>query len=299
MDKPLDAFLNYLQYERQYSEHTLRAYHSDLLIFGEHIQKAFDWNVLEKAEDCTHIKANHIRAWVATLEGERTTVFRRLSSVRSFFKFLFKKGVIDSNPTLKIQLQSRKRKLVSFIPQEEINTLLNERPQSFDFCSARDSLVLELLYGCGLRRSELSELRYEQILWSEKLLKINGKGNKQRLVPFGTIVEEALKTYIQECDKTEINYREETFLKSNTGKKCYAQLIYLIVKNALASLPDLTRRHPHLLRHTFATHLVDQGADLNAVKELLGHSGLKSTEVYVHNSISKLKDLHQKLHPRG
>lgn len=297
--KPLQSFLDYLRYERQYSEHTLTGYESDLKLFATHIQISFEWDVIQKMEDCLQIKPIHIRSWVGTLTGERTSIFRRLSAVRSFFKFLYKKGYIPNNPSVKIQMQNRSRKLVAFIPETEMNNLLNNYPVSDDYISARNLCILELLYGCGLRRSELAGLQWEMISLTDRLLKIDGKGKKQRLVPLNSVTLQAIEDYIRISDAQGVFIKEGTFFKTNKGGECYSHLIYTVVKEALEALPNLKRKHPHLLRHTYATHLVDAGADLNTVKELLGHAGLQSTEVYVHNSISKLKELHQKFHPRA
>jgi len=297
--KPLQSFLEYLRYERQYSEHTLTAYESDLNLFANHIQISFEWDILSNIEDCLQIKPIHIRSWVGTLTGERASIFRRVSAVRSFFKFLYKKGLIPNNPSIKIQMQNRSRKLVAFIPEADMNNLLNNYPASDDYISARNHCVLELLYGCGLRRSELAGLRWDMISFSDRLLKIEGKGKKQRLIPLNPVTLQAIVDYIRVSDAQGILIREGTFIKTNKGGECYSGLIYTVVQEALASLPNLKRKHPHLLRHTYATHLVDAGADLNTVKELLGHAGLQSTEVYVHNSITKLKELHQKFHPRA
>jgi integrase/recombinase XerC len=197
-----------------------------------------------------------------------------------------------------VKVPKAEKKLPGFLKEDAITPLFEglEYPDTFE--GQRDKALLEVLYGCGLRRSELISLEYKHIDWPNQTIKVMGKGRKERIVPLGSFASQALKDYLKVCDDQGISYRAEVFVLEN-GNPLYPRLVHRIVEKHLNQVCSLQKKSPHVLRHTFATHLLNRGADLNAIKELLGHKSLAATQVYVHNSISKLKDVYHKAHPKA
>lgn len=312
----LTNFLDYLKYERQASENTLRAYKKDLTLFSEYMVTTEELHIFDSNEDLNKITRRNIWGWASCLkkENERTTFLRRISGLRSFMQYHYKIGNIPCNPVTKLNISEKKGKTISLIPQTALQNFLNELAEIVnqnpdDYEVLRDYCMIEVFYGCGLRRSELEKLTLKNIDLTNSYLKLIGKGKKERIIPFSLFLKEVLCRYIQFCEGHEIDFSSSTFFKTKKGKPMNTTLVYNVVIRTLnqkfdTGKPENTKPlaekiHPHLLRHSYATHLIDNGADLNSVKELLGHSSLKSTEVYVHNSIQKLKDIHKKSHPKG
>lgn len=288
------GFIRYLEYEKRFSEHTLKAYHNDLIQFENFIQQVYgqcQW---------PEIVASQVRSWMAVLleqEQAPASIRRKLSSIKAFYRYWRRQHPDLSDPTKAIQTPKLKKRLPVTADATALARLLASFPESPDFSAARDKLLLELLYGTGLRRSELLYLQEKDVLRAEKRLRISGKGGKERLVPYGEAVHQALVVYQER--KNEVFPGIAVLILTDKGKPPYPKWMYNKVKQYLSTLPYLERASPHVLRHSFATHLSDAGADLNAIKELLGHSSLAATQVYTHNSIEKLKRSYDQAHPKA
>lgn len=292
----VNSFLKYLEFERRYSPHTLVSYRTDLAQFQEFLAKSFPETKLE------FVAYAQIRPWLVSLiekEISPRSVNRKTVSLRSFYKFLIRKGVIEKNPTLKIQVMKTKKQLPSFVQEEDISQLLDNHEFANDFMGWRDKLILEMLYGTGIRLSELMNLETEWVNFYERTIKVLGKRNKERVIPFSKGLSDIIEKYIS-YKKNRFSHNGNDFLLvTDKGKKCYPIMIYRVVNKYLSIFTTLDKRSPHVLRHTFATHLLNKGADLNAVKDLLGHTSLAATQVYTHNSMDKLKKVFDQAHPKA
>ncbi len=291
----LELFFSYLKYEKRYSTHTITAYENDLgqfVLFGKQLVEDFH---VEQAD--YHL----IREWVVSLMNNGTkarSVNRKISTLKTFYKFLQREGVIDKNPTEHVIMPKMAKKLPEFVQEKEINWLLDGKFFTDDFEGRRDRAVISLFYGTGIRLSELVDIRFTDLNLNEKLVKVSGKRNKERLVPFPTEISETLRSYIlvrNELFPDSLNY---LFL-TGKGEPAYNKLIYRIVKRQLSLVTTIDQRSPHILRHSYATHLLNRGADLNAIKELLGHANLAATQVYTHTSFEQLKKVYKQAHPRA
>jgi integrase/recombinase XerC len=292
-----EAFLNYLQSEKRYSDLTVQAYSKDLEQFFLFINVHYP-NILD-ASSINHLM---IRSWLASLKDQQNTartINRKISTLKSYFKFLEKQGVIDSAPTSKIVSPKVQKRLPTFVQSQQMETMLDDEPlfpENFEGKTHR--LIIEILYATGMRRAELANLQVSQVEFSNRLLKIVGKGNKERLVPLMPNLADLIQDYL--ADKMHIENADPKYLLIlKNGKPLYHKYIYLIVKKYLQANTTLQKNSPHVLRHTFATHLLNEGADINAIKELLGHASLAATQVYTHNSIEKLKQAFKKAHPKA
>ena len=290
----VNGFIRYLEFEKRFSEHTLKAYKNDLSQFENFIQEVYgrcQWS---------EIIASQVRSWMAVLleqEHAPASIRRKLSSIKAFYRYWRRQFPDLSDPTKAIQTPKLKKRLPVTADATALARLLTSFPEAPDLAEARDKLLLELLYGTGLRRSELLQLKEKDVLRAEKRLRISGKGGKERLIPYGDAVHQALLVY--QKLKHEAFPDVEILILTNKGKPPYPKWMYNKVKQYLGTLPYLERASPHVLRHSFATHLSDAGADLNAIKELLGHSSLAATQVYTHNSIEKLKRSYEQAHPKA
>jgi len=291
----IQQFLDFLKTEKRYSEHTILAYRNDLSQF-EVFMNAFYGGV-----ESVEVKHVHIRSWMVELVNNSVSVRsinRKLSSLRSYFNYLRKLGFMQTDPTLKIIPPKNSKKLPAIIQEQNMLKLLDVEESGSSFHFLRDSLILELLYSTGMRRSELINLKYTDIDIHNSQIKVLGKGNKERLIPISTKLIAKVDLY-KELRDGEFKTPDEYLLLSNKGKKLYPKLVYNIVTNQIKLISTAKKRSPHILRHSFATHLMNNGADLNAVKELLGHSSLAATQVYTHNSIEKLRSIYKDSHPRA
>ncbi len=242
-----------------------------------------------------------VRVWMGEMLeaglGNRS-VARKVASLNAYFRYLQKGGFVESNPVAKVKVPKFEKKLPSFLKHDSISQLFEGMEFGADFEGLRDKALLETLYSCGIRRSELVSLQFRDIDFANNTVKVLGKGRKERIVPLGDFAKKAMKEYMVVCDTEGKDYNGNFFLKAD-GKPIYDRLVHRVVDRHLKQVSSLTKTSPHVLRHPFATHLLDRGADLNAIKEMLGHTSLAATQVYVHNTISKLKDVYSKAHPKA
>ena len=293
----IDSFINYLEYEKRGSPHTVVAYRKDLEQAEEFIAISFE---IKGLHQCNH---PDLRAWVIDLVEQglsATTVNRKIASLKSFFKFLLRSRVISHDPTYKLKSLKKAKKIPEFIQETTIESVLEETLYEQSFEGQRDRMVMEFLYQTGVRLSELTELKWSDLNLIEDQVKVLGKRNKERIIPLTRMLKKNIilysKVFEERFSKIEGN---AYFIVSNRGEQAYSMMIYRIVKHYLDLFAQNTRRSPHLLRHTFATHLLNKGADLNAVKDLLGHASLAATQVYTHNSMEKLKAVFEQAHPKA
>ncbi|UOG74397.1 tyrosine-type recombinase/integrase [Hymenobacter tibetensis] len=295
----MDLFFNYLRSERRYSPHTLLSYQTDMRQFAEYLNATYELTDLSQADHTL------IRSWVVTLmqqDLDPRTVNRKIACLRSYFKFLLTTNVIGRNPMLRIKAPKMAKKLPEFVAEDSLNGLLNSFEFPDTFVGARDQLVLELLYGTGIRLSELIGITPDDVNLHGQTVRVTGKGNKQRLVPLNQSLVASLERYIA-FRKREIGNSDNTrtaLLVTDKGEPMYEKLVYRTVKHYLSQITtSSSQQHPHVLRHSFATHLLNKGADLNAIKDLLGHANLAATQVYTHLSIDKLKSVFEQAHPKA
>ena len=291
----LQPFFNYLRFEKRYSQHTLKAYQTDLLSF-------FDFVVMQYGETpVEQISHTFIRSWLASLKDEGLSgksINRKISSLKSFFKFQVKTGTIRQTPMVKVISPKAEKRLPSFVADKDLKTLFNHVEFPDDWQGKTDRLLLQILYDTGMRLSEVIGLKESGIHFSNSSLKVLGKGNKERVLPVHPKLKEAMADYMEAKAKQFADGTAENLLVTESGRPLQPRAVYTSVKKYLSLVTTLEKRSPHILRHSFATHLMNNGADLNAVKELLGHSSLAATQVYTHNTIDKLKNIHKKAHPK-
>ena len=291
----IDDFLNYLRYERNYSEKTVLAYGEDISQLREFAQEEIgDFNPAEVTPEL-------IREWIVSLMDKgyaSTSVNRKLSSLRSFYKFLLKKKVVLVDPLRKITGPKNKKPLPSFLKENEMNRLLDDTDFGEGFEGCRDHLIIEMFYATGIRLSELIGLDDKDVDFSASLLKVTGKRNKQRLIPFGDELKEGMLEYVNVRNEQVLESGGAFFVRKN-GERLYKNLVYNLVKRNLSKVVTLKKRSPHVLRHTFATTMLNNEAELGAVKELLGHSSLATTEIYTHTTFEELKKVYKQAHPRA
>lgn len=288
-------FLQYLRFEKRYAEHTRTAYETDLSQFKQYAKAQFD---IDAVADISHF---HIRSWLATFKDEglaARSINRKLSGLNSFYKYLLRLGVVEKNPVKQLHALRLPDRLPMYLKEREMQNLLEEITFEEGFKGATDRLICEMLYRLGIRRSELINIKENDIEWSLKQLRVLGKGNKERLVPLSSEMLNTFRAYIQEKKSLPVDDTHH-LLVLETGRPLYESYVYRVVKHYLSQVTTLSKRSPHILRHTFATHLLNNGANIQAIKELLGHSSLAATQVYTHNNIDKLKEIHKLNHPRG
>lgn len=291
----LEDYLQYLRFEKRYSPHTLLAYQNDLNHFIYFLKEQFE------LEEENSLENYHVRSWLATLKAKKQvarTINRKLSSLNSFFVFLLKNNFLKKNPASQTRSLKLPERLPTFIKENEAEILLEEIDFEDGFKGKTDRLICELLYETGMRRSELVSLKQNDIEFSLKQIRVFGKGKKERLIPINFLLLEKINDYL-ELKKTQENCNREFLLVLENGKPLYAEYVYSVVKKYLTMVTTLNKRSPHVMRHSFATHLINNGANIQAIKELLGHSSLAATQVYTHNNIDQLKEIHRKNHPRG
>lgn len=292
----LNTFWKYLEFEKRYSHHTLVSYQNDLNQFSKFLESQYQAYDLLKAEH------RHIRAWIVSLMQEKInpkSINRKIISLRAFYKFAISREAINQNPTQKIKALKVSKDLPQFVQEKEMDNLLNLIDFSDDFEGCRDALIMELLYGTGIRLSELIGLKYSDFNIQSKTIRVLGKGNKERVIPFHNKILTRLNIYISHKNKMFSGNGNTALIVSNNGNEAYPMMINRITKKYLNQVTTISKTSPHVLRHTFATHLLNKGADLNAVKDLLGHSSLAATQVYTHNSLDKLKKVFDQAHPKA
>jgi len=290
------AFIDYLQFEKKYSRHTILAYQRDLERFQE-----FNIEVFETS-DIIRVNYSQIRSWVIRLSESGITnrsINRKVSSLNSYYKFLLKVDSITVNPLVKHKALKTSKKIEIPFSESEVAQVLDDLNFDKSFEGLRDKLIIELFYTTGMRRIELVQLKLEDLDLSKKNLKVLGKRNKERLLPLLESVLKSIKAYLTKREDLEKIGDSEILFLTKKGDKIYETLVYRIINEYFSKASTKVKKSPHILRHSFATHLLNQGANLNAVKELLGHSSLAATQVYTHNSIAELKKIYAKSHPRN
>ncbi len=291
----IQQFLDYLLYEKKYSSHTVLAYQKDLETFAVFIQDEFE------EEQLKEVNYSMIRSWIISLVDQgisNRSINRKISSLKTFYKFLLKIKEVETSPLAKHKsLKVDKKVQVPFSSKEVSEVIQNFQPEGFS--EIRDQLIIELLYSTGMRRAELINLKLNSVDVSGKQLKVLGKRNKERIIPLLPSVLKTLQRYLLERDELAIIKDEKYLLLTQKGNKLYDTLVYRVVNNYFSRVSTKVKKSPHIIRHTFATHLLNEGADLNSVKELLGHSSLASTQVYTHNSINELSRVYLNAHPRN
>jgi integrase/recombinase XerC len=292
----LASFIKYLSVEKGYSAHTVRSY-------GDDVEQFYIYCGLDPEKDHPDkITHRQIRYWLSSIISKGFTTRsanRKLSSLRAYYRYLLREGIVKVNPISRIQSPKSGKRVPSFVGESEMNLLLDSDQFSDDFAGVRDQLVLGLFYFTGIRLSELVGLTVERIDFSSQSLKVIGKGNKERVLPLHPELILLISSYLKLRDELFVNNREKTLFLTEKGKPIYSKLVYRIVKENLSKVTTLEKKSPHVLRHTFATHLLNHGAELNAIKELLGHANLSATQIYTHSSFEKLKKVYKQAHPRA
>ncbi|MCP4551930.1 MAG: tyrosine-type recombinase/integrase [Bacteroidetes bacterium] len=290
----VEKFIQYIRFEKRFSSHTIKAYKTDLDQFYDFLSTNYE---ILKIEDVDH---HIIRSWIVVLiEASVSTrsVNRKLSSLKSYFRFLLKEGIHTKNPMQKVLPPKSSKRLPVFIDEDAMNILLDDISFGEEFNSKRDKLIIELLYFTGMRLNELINIKIEDINFINNSIKILGKRNKERIIPLNSMIVNSIKDYMEL--RTQEHASENYLFVTNSCKKLYAKLVYRVVNSYLGRVSTINKKSPHVLRHTFATHMLNNGADLNAIKEILGHTNLSATQIYTHNTIEKLKSVYNKAHPKA
>ncbi|WP_321376509.1 tyrosine-type recombinase/integrase [uncultured Draconibacterium sp.] len=290
-----ESFINFLKYEKRYSPHTVTAYKKDLDRFVEFCTKMVgDFNVKK-------VDLKLMRSWVVDLMEEDMsprTVSRKVTAVKSFYNYLLREKIVETNPAVNVPLPKIRKKLPNFVEENNLHHLLDDDLFDKGFRGSRDKLIIGLFYGTGIRLAELINLKDQDFNTAEHLIRVLGKRKKERIVPYPREINNLLEEYVTNRDAEIVNKSGVLFV-TEKGKPVYEKLVYRVVKSNLARVTSLEKKSPHVLRHTYATHLLNNGADLNAVKELLGHANLAATQVYTHTTFEKLQQSYKQAHPRG
>ena len=294
----VDSFIRYVKFEKRYSDHTITAYENDLRQLADFAKAELDQDNIQV------LSFRDLRAWIFYLSENQfsnKSINRKIATLKSYFKFLLMREVISNNPTDQLQPLKSDKKLPVFLREQEMVNLLDNHQfsEGEDFTNSRNKLILELLYGTGIRLSELINLQIKDVSLYSKTIKVLGKRNKERLIPVNDNLMATLKIYLSFRSQHNHIVDQDYLLLSDSGKKTYPMLIQRVVKKYIAEVSSISKKSPHVLRHTFATHLLNKGADLNSVKDLLGHSSLAATQVYTHNTMSKLKAVFDQAHPKA
>jgi len=293
---PVHSFLDYVKFEKRYSQHTITAYKNDLGQFFDYLNDQYGITALHE------ISPSFIKSWLATLKEDKIsskTLNRKISSLKSFFKFQLKSGVIAVTPMWSVTTPKISKRLPQFVKETEMKDLFQYLSFPDDWQGKTDRLIISLFYQTGMRLSELVNLKESHVDKDRNSIKVIGKGNKERIIPLNPTLTTQVTAYQNAKRKNFESFDNQYLFVNKDGKKLYAKYVYLHVKKYMAEVTTLAKKSPHILRHSFATHMMNHGADLNAVKELLGHSSLAATQVYTHNTIEKLKNIHKKAHPKA
>jgi integrase/recombinase XerC len=289
----ITPFLEFLQFEKRSSAHTIKSYQTDLEQFQKYLLFQYECAEPEAA------KAPMLRSWIVSLMEEGlnpSSINRKIAALRTFYGYLRKKKHIDSDPTKILSALKTRKKLPAFVEEKSMEMLFEEGTFADDFEGLRDRVIMELLYGSGIRLSELVELELKDLNLPARTIRVFGKRSKERIVPVSTSLVQLLQKYIEQRAPEE---QTDILLLTDSNKAIYPVFVQRKVKQYLSAVTTLSQKSPHVLRHTYATHLLNRGADLNAIKELLGHANLAATQIYTHNSIEKLKKSHQQAHPKA
>jgi integrase/recombinase XerC len=289
-----DDFLSYLRFEKRYSPHTVASYDNDLKQFGLFCKQA--------GSDGFVLDSSLIRMWVVSLLDQGISprsVNRKLSTLKSFARYLMRQGIISVNPLNKILKPKMSKRIPAFVDEEKLNQFLDNYEFGEDYEGLRNQLVIELLYQTGMRRSELIGIKTSSVNFADSHLRVLGKRNKERIIPINNELGKRLKEFIELRNQVFPLINNDFLLLTAKAQQVYPKMIYRIITEFLKLVTTLDKKSPHVLRHSFATHLLNRGADLNAIKELLGHANLSATQVYTHNTFEKLKDIYKQAHPRA
>ena len=290
----ISEFCDYLSHQKRYSTHTVNAYKKDLEQFNQFLLTDYENDSFKE------VNSSIIRTWIVQLiENDLSprSINRKISTLKSFYKYLLKNNEIETNPLLKVITPKTSKRLPVFVGESEITDLFAQIEFPNNYEGSRDNLILELFYATGIRLSELVNLQLNSIDFHNSTIKVIGKRNKERIIPFGNNLKLTIDKYYKEREKLEST--DTTLFLTKVGKKIYPKLVYRVVKHYLSLVTTASKKSPHILRHTFATHMLNNGADLNSIKELLGHSNLSATQVYTHNTVEKLKNIHKQAHPKA
>jgi len=290
-----ESYLNYLRYEKRYSVHTIRSYETDLDQFLEFLENSDSGDIAE-------IDFRGVRAWIVSLMEKGISgrsVNRKITTLRSFFKFLMREQVIDKSPMDKIVPPKTTKQLPHFVEQDKMETLLDDYEFGDDFNGVRNRLLIDVLYITGMRLAELINLTISSINMNDLSIKVLGKRNKERLIPFNPAYADVFKKYLALRKETFPQIDHDYFFVTNKGARLYEKFVYRVVNRYLRFVTTMDKKSPHILRHTFATHMLNRGADLNAIKEILGHANLSATQIYTHTTFEKLKTIYKQAHPRA
>lgn len=292
----VDSFFKYLQYEKRYSPKTITSYQTDIHQFSEFLVSSYDEKCPELATYGT------IRSWIVSLVEAKLdprSINRKIACLRSFFKFCLKQEAIEKNPMQKIKILKTSKKLPHFVHEEDMTKLLDNIEFEHTLEGWRDRLIIELFYGTGIRLSELIGLKDQNINLHERTIKVLGKRNKERVIPFSKSIVAIIEEYRLVRNREVIKKDHNFLFVNNSGEPIYPMMVYRLVRKYLDKFTAVEKRSPHVLRHSFATHLLNKGAEINAVKDLLGHTSLAATQVYTHNSMEKLKKVFDQAHPKA
>jgi integrase/recombinase XerC len=292
----LRSFLSYLKSEKRYSSHTIKAYETDLQQLQQYLLTTFETN------DLFTVSHTHLRSWMVTLMEQgisARSINRKISSLKTFYRFEMRRGNIKASPASKLVSPKVKKRLPVFVNEAQMDELFRQESDAGEFSVVRNELVIELLYNTGMRVSELVGLKDSSIDRYTGSVKVLGKGNKERIIPMSKEMINSLRRYKELRNKLFDRNATDTLLVTDSGKPVNSRYVYRIVNSMLGKFTTLDKKSPHVLRHTFATHLLNKGAEISAIKELLGHASLAATQVYTHNTIDKLKDIYKKAHPKA
>ncbi len=291
-----ESFIKYLQFEKRYSLNTIHAYNSDLTQFFQFTADHYGH------QDIHNIDHKGVRNWIIFLMDSNISarsVNRKITTLKTFFKYLMREGIVQSSPMDKILSPRQSKKLPEFVELEKMNELLDHHEFGDDFSGMRNRLIIELLYATGMRRAELIQLTDSDFDLRNLNVKVLGKRNKERVIPFTRELKQNIELYIKARNDFFGTTDPDYFFLTDRGGKLYEKLVYRVVKSHLELVTTIEKKSPHILRHTFATHMLNRGADLNAIKELLGHANLSATQIYTHNTFEKLKQIYKQAHPRA
>lgn len=292
----IDGFIQYIKHEKRYSNHTIKSYQIDIDQFASYLKETFETTHPQK------VQPSFIRSWLVSLIDSHISnrsINRKISTLKSYYKYLLRNNLVQNNPMDKIISPKVSKKLPVFVEETNINDFFDAFVFQDSYKGALDRMILEMFYATGMRLSELINLKQQDVDLVNQQLKVTGKRNKQRIIPFGRNLSKTITGYIDAKKFHGLNHNTPYFFVNEKGKQLYPKFVYRRVHHYLSNISTVNKKSPHILRHTFATHMLNHGAELNTIKELLGHSSLSATQVYTHNTIDQLKTIYKQAHPKA